>query len=98
MTKTNATQEEASGTLLFGANPPNQNATFAEQCAAVLSAVPSKCAELLSAKSTDLVASLDIAVYFATPYMTANVPSDVIRELSKNGIGIDLTAYPSENM
>ena len=65
-----------------------------EQCSQLLADMPPACVELVSSKQDDISASLDIAVFFKTPYFGLTLPHGLVAGLAAKGIGLEITGYP----
>jgi hypothetical protein len=76
-------------------NARDSNASLEAQCLQILKDVPPACMQLVEAAPDDVSISLDIAVFFEDAYLRVQLPSCVIGELAKRGIGLEVTGYPA---
>jgi hypothetical protein len=83
-------------TTVWRLNANDGNAPCEVQCTQLLSDLPPKLQELLATRVGEIVAILDIAAYFQTAYLSLMIPPVIINDLSVKGIGIEVTAYPTE--
>ncbi len=72
----------------------DSDAPWHEQCLQPLREMPPECLAVLAAAPDDIAVSLDVAVFFETAYCGLRFGRDVIAELSRKGVDLEITSYP----
>ncbi|HEY4308627.1 MAG TPA: hypothetical protein VGN12_04160 [Pirellulales bacterium] len=81
---------------IWRANSLDPSAALEVQSVQLLNDMPSACADLLATSPDDITVTLDVAVYFLTPYSSSIISPAMISALAGKGIQLEITSYPIE--